>query len=160
MQVYSGTDVANHLKIKPTTLRKYCALLEEAGYTFSRNDQGHRYYSDKDVMALRSVLKAKRSGITLKEAVHGVVHQSEEITTIDDTQNEKERYGSDTMNELKTLIQQQGDMMAKQTEVIQSLSHQIEQQQEQINQLSQRLEAPDDHEQSEEKSIWQRLFKK
>jgi len=49
MKEYSTKDIANIVGIATPTVRKYAQALEKAGYTFIKNDQGFRIFSDKDI---------------------------------------------------------------------------------------------------------------
>lgn len=61
MHYHAPEDVAAVLKIQPSTLRKYALLLQDVGYTFQRNSQGHRWYSDIDITVLRKIITLKNS---------------------------------------------------------------------------------------------------
>jgi DNA-binding transcriptional MerR regulator len=49
MKEYSTKDIANIVGIATPTVRKYSQALEKAGYTFIKNDQGFRIFTDKDI---------------------------------------------------------------------------------------------------------------
>lgn len=82
-------------------------MLEEEGYTFKRNSRNHRYFSDKDVMALQNLLRAKNNSVT------NVTHNTES------------RNDSD-IEELKTLVYKQNELIAE-------LSKRMDKQQEYID---------------------------
>ena len=68
MAFHAPEDIATVLNIKPSTLRKYSLLLEQSGYTFQKNAQGHRWYTDTDLMALRKFITLKdSSGMNLED---------------------------------------------------------------------------------------------
>ena len=72
--VYGSSDVADVLQIQESTLRKYCLLLEKAGYEFLKNEHGHRAFFDNDVIVLRKMIGFKSDAdMTLEEAVKSVV---------------------------------------------------------------------------------------
>ena len=125
MKVYSPSDVAKLLNIKPATLRKYSIMLEEHGYNIGRNSQNHRYYQDKDIITLRSVMTGTKSGITLEESIKNVVNVGEDNTYTNATNNGVQAYESD-ISELKELVNNQ-------TEVIKEFSKRLDQQDEYIN---------------------------
>lgn len=56
---YSPKEISEMLKFEPVTLRKYSIALEKAGYIFIRNENDHRLYTERDVVALQH-LKALR----------------------------------------------------------------------------------------------------
>ncbi|MFD6726048.1 MerR family transcriptional regulator, partial [Streptomyces sp. NPDC060131] len=59
--LYSPGEVSDTLKVKDSTLRKYCGILENAGYSFSKNNRGHRQYTDKDVMTFKKLIAATKN---------------------------------------------------------------------------------------------------
>lgn len=72
--VYSSNDVAAILKIQDSTLRKYAIMLEEQGYKFHKNSQGHRGYFNNDVIALKKLIEIKKHpDMTLKQACVAVI---------------------------------------------------------------------------------------
>lgn len=72
--IYNSGDVATLLNIQESTLRKYCIMLEEHGYTFHKNAQGHRGYFQNDVIALRKLIDIKKHpDMTLKRACDAVI---------------------------------------------------------------------------------------
>lgn len=55
MKEYSTKDIANIVGIATPTVRKYAQALEKAGYTFIKNDQGFRIFSDNDVQIFERI---------------------------------------------------------------------------------------------------------
>lgn len=53
--MYGSKEIAEILGIKPVTVRKYAAALEDAGYIISRSDSGHRTYSEVDATVFREL---------------------------------------------------------------------------------------------------------
>ncbi|MDA2384618.1 hypothetical protein PDN41_23235 [Bacillus cereus] len=51
-QTYWGSEVAKNLGIGLSTLRKYCLVLEEAGYPFERGNNNSRIFYHKDVATI------------------------------------------------------------------------------------------------------------
>jgi len=172
VKVYSPSEISDALQIKESTLRKYCLLLEERGYEFTKNARGQRFYYDSDVITLRKFVTLKDNGMTLEESAEGVVlwhkgNDSEETSIAPistDMQNVMERYVSD-MTEMKGMIH-------KQNEIIMNLSDKIDKQQEYINtNLAERdqklMKALEDNietqkqiaSENEKKGFWKRLFK-
>lgn len=58
-------DVAKHLKIKESTLRKYALLFEAKGYLFARDAQNNRVYSQKDLKILKSFIDLRHQNLKL-----------------------------------------------------------------------------------------------
>lgn len=57
--LYSPSDVAEQLGIQSSTLRKYADVLEKEGYTFIKNERGHRKYRESGVMVFRKIINLK-----------------------------------------------------------------------------------------------------
>lgn len=51
---HTAKYTAKVLKIQVSTLRKYSAVLEKSGYTFTKSNQNHRSYSIHDILVLYS----------------------------------------------------------------------------------------------------------
>ncbi|HWO75584.1 MAG TPA: DUF3967 domain-containing protein [Bacillus sp. (in: firmicutes)] len=86
--LYSSSDTATLLKIQESTLRKYCLMLEEAGYHFHKNEFGHRGFFEKDVIALKRLMQIKKHpDMTLKQACNAVMTwlKEDDITDLDTT---------------------------------------------------------------------------
>lgn len=108
--VYSSSDIADILKVKESTLRKYCLLLEKSGYDFLKNEHGHRAFFDHDVIVLRKMISLKSGAdMTLEEAIKSVIawKKGNDITASD---TEEKRYimrYNDLVGEFKLLQEQQ-----------------------------------------------------
>ncbi|MBM7581089.1 MerR family transcriptional regulator [Jeotgalibacillus terrae] len=147
---YSPSDAAAQLKIKPPTIRKYSLMMEEAGYTFHRDETGKRYYRDKDVMMIRKIITGKNNApdLTLKQLVHSVVGATKNTDiTVSDTKEDQgaQRYIDDMITlikkqnselvqvgEVKTLLETQNNQIGEIVEL-------LKQQQEEINQLNEKI---------------------
>ncbi|MED3783565.1 MerR family transcriptional regulator [Geobacillus stearothermophilus] len=55
MKEYSTKDIANIVGIATPTVRKYAQALEKTGYTFIKNDQGFRIFTDKDIQIFERI---------------------------------------------------------------------------------------------------------
>lgn len=131
MKVYSPNEVAELLKIKPATLRKYSIMLEERGYKIERNSQNHRYYRDKDIITIRNIIRGKDSGVTLEESINNVI-SIDEHNTYTNAINNADKQNSSDIQELKELINNQN-------ELLKDFSIRLDKQQEYIdNQLKER----------------------
>jgi DNA-binding transcriptional MerR regulator len=74
MRVYGSKDLEAMLQVKPSTLRRYCKELEEAGYRFSKNERQQRGFFDSDVANLRHFISLVREGgLAYEEAAKIVV---------------------------------------------------------------------------------------
>lgn len=52
MSEYTTADIANIVGIAKPTVNKYSRDLEKAGYRITRNEKGHRIYTDNDIEML------------------------------------------------------------------------------------------------------------
>jgi DNA-binding transcriptional MerR regulator len=73
-QAYWAGEVADTLGISDSTLRKYCLILERAGYHFLRGDNKRRAFVTRDVMTLKRLQEISQSkNVTLEDAARLVV---------------------------------------------------------------------------------------
>lgn len=140
MTFHAPEDIATVLNIKPSTLRKYSLLLEQSGYTFKKNAQGHRWYSDTDLMALRKFITLKdSSGMTLEDSAEAVFlwSKTESIagraTLSEATQGDTERHET-AINEL-TLEERLLRLIQHQQQTIDRMAQSIQKQEEQNGQI-------------------------
>lgn len=52
MKEYATADIADIVGIAKPTVNKYSRALEKAGYRFTKNERGHRIYTDDDIEIL------------------------------------------------------------------------------------------------------------
>ncbi|HDR3653142.1 TPA: DUF3967 domain-containing protein [Bacillus anthracis] len=126
--LYSPGDVAEQLGIQSSTLRKYADVLEKEGYTFIKNERGHRKYRESDVMVFRKVINLKSdTDMTLENATKQIVswHQGVEVLPLE--RHEVERYEEPDFNAtpLQAMIQDQKEVIEKQNELLQELSKRL-----------------------------------
>lgn len=117
MKVYSPSDIASVLQIKPATLRKYSALLEQYGYHIERNSQNHRYYRDKDIVTIRNVIRGTGGDVTLEQSVQNVIKLASSGELTNDTKSSNESNNSD-IKELKEMVQALTDKVDQQQDYI------------------------------------------
>ncbi|MEK7019591.1 DUF3967 domain-containing protein [Bacillus sp. FSL R9-9410] len=123
--LYSPGEVAEQLGIQSSTLRKYADVLEKEGYTFIKNERGHRKYRESDVMVFRKVINLKNdTDMTLENATKQIVswHQGIEVLPLE--RHEIERYEEPDFNAttLQTMLQDQNEVIEKQNELLQELN--------------------------------------
>ncbi|PEI67991.1 DUF3967 domain-containing protein [Bacillus wiedmannii] len=125
---YSPGDVAEQLDIQSSTLRKYADVLEKEGYTFIKNERGHRKYRESDVMVFRKVINLKNdTDMTLENATKQIVswHQGVEVLPLE--RHEIERYEEPDFNAttLQTMFQDQNEVIEQQNELLQKLNKRL-----------------------------------
>ncbi|MED4680905.1 DUF3967 domain-containing protein [Bacillus nitratireducens] len=126
--LYSPSEVAEQLNIQSSTLRKYADVLEKEGYTFIKNERGHRKYRESDVMVFRKVINLKNdTDMTLENATKQIVswHQGVEVLPLE--RHEVERYEEPDFNAttLQTMLQDQNEVIEKQNELLQELNKRL-----------------------------------
>lgn len=135
--LYSPGDVAEQLGIQPSTLRKYADVLEKEGYTFIKNERGHRKYRESDVMVFRKVINLKSdTDMTLENATKQIVswHQGIEVLPL-------ERYEEPDFNAtpLQAMIQDQKEVIEKQNYLLQELNKRLAEQDQRFTQRESEL---------------------
>lgn len=95
-KTYSTKEISDYLNIADSTVRKWCLILEEHGYTFKRNEFQKREYTERDVIALHKFKDLTKDGaMSLEDAAIAIKTNYNRVTdaaiTMTDTQ-EKERY--------------------------------------------------------------------
>ncbi|AYY25027.1 DUF3967 domain-containing protein [Bacillus cereus group sp. Bce033] len=140
--LYSPGDVAEQLGIQSSTLRKYADVLEKEGYTFIKNERGHRKYRESDVMVLRKVINLKNdTDMTLENATKQIVswHQGVEVLPLE--RHEIERYEEPDFNAtpLQEMIQDQKEVIEKQNYLLQELNKRLAEQDQRFTQRESEL---------------------
>jgi len=126
--LYSPGDVAKKLGIQSSTLRKYADVLEKEGYTFVKNERGHRKYRENDVMVFRKVISLKDdTDMTLENATKQIVSWTQGVEVLPLERHEIERYEEPDFNAttLRTIILDQKDVIEKQNELLQELNKRL-----------------------------------
>ncbi|WP_460272074.1 DUF3967 domain-containing protein [Bacillus sp. NEAU-Y102] len=140
--LYSPGDVAEQLDIQSSTLRKYADVLEKEGYTFIKNERGHRKYRESDVMVFRKVINLKNdTEMTLENATKQIVswHQGVEVLPLE--RHEVERYEEPNFNAtpLQAMIQEQKEIIEKQNYLLQELNKRLDEQDQRFTQRELKL---------------------
>ncbi|MGX5470152.1 DUF3967 domain-containing protein [Bacillus toyonensis] len=126
--LYSPGEVAEQLNIQSSTLRKYADVLEKEGYTFIKNERGHRKYRESDVMVFRKVINLKNdTDMTLENATKQIVSWYQGVEVLPLERHEVERYEEPDFNAttLQMMLQDQNEVIEKQNELLQELSKRL-----------------------------------
>ncbi|PFN61850.1 DUF3967 domain-containing protein [Bacillus cereus] len=126
--LYSPGEVAEQLNIQSSTLRKYADVLEKEGYTFIKNERGHRKYRESDVMVFRKVINLKNdTDMTLENATKQIVSWYQGVEVLPLERHEVERYEEPDFNAttLQTMIQDQNEVIEKQNELLHELNKRL-----------------------------------
>lgn len=114
LPVLSPNDASTLLQIKESTLRKYSLLLEDVGYTFQRNNQNQRWYSDSDIVAFKKLISLKNNtDMTLKDCAEAVLlwSKGQTVTQPSTVVHNDTTQQNDDITELKEMINQQNIML-------------------------------------------------
>lgn len=142
-KTYSTKEIADHLGIADSTVRKYCLTLQEHGYNFRRNEFQKREFTEHDVIALRKFKDLTKDGaMSLEDAAIAVVtgynrNTSNAITVPDTKKND--RY-DERLVEMERKIEDLTEMMNRQLQFNEALMKQMDEQQ---RLLMERLEVSD-----------------
>jgi len=123
--------VAEQLGIQSSTLRKYADVLEKEGYTFIKNERGHRKYRESDVMVFRKVINLKNdTDMTLENATKQIVSWNQGVEVLPLERHEIERYEEPDFNAtpLQAMIQEQKEVIEKQNYLLQELNKRLAEQ--------------------------------
>ncbi|MGE6632469.1 DUF3967 domain-containing protein [Bacillus sp. NPDC077027] len=130
--VYNSSDTAAILKIQESTLRKYCIMLDEAGYKFHKNEHGHRGYFNNDVIVLKRLIEIKKHpDMTLKQACNAVISwvKKKDVTDSDINDITYDERHNDSYNKL---LDEFEEFKKQQEEFNKELIDQLKKQQEYI----------------------------
>jgi DNA-binding transcriptional MerR regulator len=106
--VYWNKEVAELLKVGDSTLRKWCILFEERGYTFLKDEQSRRGFRDQDIVLLRRFRDlTKQAGMTLENAANAVLTRDESPDRTEVVLSKTEERWTFNANALKEYIERQ-----------------------------------------------------
>lgn len=104
-------EVSTKLKIQPSTLRKYSALLEQEGIHFKRTHKNARLYTDSEYIAIKDIIAAVHSGKkSLEEAVLEASKALKKNISVAPRERDSDDVAAATLDEVKQLkiqLQQQ-----------------------------------------------------
>jgi DNA-binding transcriptional MerR regulator len=128
-RIYSPKDMADLLGIEASTLRKYANILEGVGYSFHKNERGHRGYYDKDVITLRKLKElSEHSDMTLEQSANAVMTWVNASDVSVNATNELaiyERFKSE-IAELRDQVAYQQEILKQQTDLIMAMHQKID----------------------------------
>lgn len=179
------SEVSTQLKIQPSTLRKYSALLEQEGIQFKRTHKNARLYTDSEYIAIESIITAVHSD--KKSLEYAVIEASKGLKkslSVAPRNRDSDDIAAATLDEVKQLkiqIQQQEERQKERdmmfVEVLEKMQKKIDQMEAQQKQLLvpvpadpdlETLDSISQEEESEPKekpkkdtrSLWERILNK
>ncbi len=137
------SEVSTRLKIQPSTLRKYSALLEQEGIQFKRTHKNARLYTDSEYIAIESIIATVHSGKkSLEDAVIEASMGLKKGVSVAPRERDGDDIAAATLDELKNLktqLQQQEERQKERdmmfVEVLEKMQKKIDQVEEQNKQL-------------------------
>lgn len=108
--VYKFSQMVEKLQIKDSVFKKYIYELEEKGYVFEKNRQGHRLFYDEDIQALEMFIKMiQYDGVTIEMAAKKISEMNGYNGISDES---KEQH--DVMTLMSQLLEEQRTIYEKQ----------------------------------------------
>ncbi|MEH6916089.1 MULTISPECIES: DUF3967 domain-containing protein [Priestia] len=119
--VYKTGEVLKRLNLKDSVFKKYVFSLEKEGYSFQRNNLGHRLFTEEDIKALEMFLElisydgmtiesvARKIGTANKKQIEPMGHDVMTGNDIDghDVMTEKDASSHDAMTLMSVLLKEQ-----------------------------------------------------
>ncbi|MGR5989377.1 MerR family transcriptional regulator [Bacillus paranthracis] len=78
-KAYWNHEVAEHLQMGNSTLRRWCLELEKQGYIFSKGEQESRAFTKRDVLILEKIKELQSQGEKLEYAIKHVLSKQEQV---------------------------------------------------------------------------------
>jgi DNA-binding transcriptional MerR regulator len=117
MKEYSTKDIANIVGIATPTVRKYSQALEKAGYTFIKNDQGFRIFTDKDIQIFERMKEMSNdTGMPVDRIASMLVN--EQKNEVSDPIRIESEVATPLENELKIIDESDIDRIDRQYEAL------------------------------------------
>lgn len=81
-KAYWISEVAELTGMNINTIRKYCLMLEQKGYRFTRDEQDRRAFLAKDITVIQEMNRLKRvEKMTLEDAVENIILRFTDLNT-------------------------------------------------------------------------------
>ncbi|MFD2615720.1 hypothetical protein [Paenibacillus gansuensis] len=182
IQTWWSKDLARHLDIGESTVRKWSIELEKAGYEFLRDEHNRRTYIERDAIALRQMKDYLAAGMSYSNASQRVANQYRRIDELNNVTgsandnlpaNPSLTADPEVINELKDMLKAMYIELSDAKEQIKALNEVVNAQK-QIAAGSTSAQEERDRERSEKldevlrelreireeknKSVWSRLF--
>ncbi|TCT13130.1 MerR-like DNA binding protein [Natranaerovirga pectinivora] len=110
---YIISDASKRLNVEPHVLRYW---EEELELDIPRNELGHRYYREEDIMALENIKALKDQGFQLK-AIKMLLPNMDQVEDVSDHISENEK-SNDRINEIQDSESNTDNLMEKKSQEI------------------------------------------
>lgn len=135
--IYKPSEIMKRFNLKESVYKKYIAALEKEGYLFEKNQQGHRFFSERDIKTFERFLELIRyDGMTIET----VAKEIGKLNSHNDMpQGEKEGYNVITLveNTVKAALENQG------RQLVEKFNSQYKETQEQLTRIETRAQERD-----------------
>ncbi len=179
-KTYSTKEASDYLGIADSTVRKWCLILEEHGYTFRRNEFQKREFTEHDVIALKKFKDLTKDGaMSLEDAAIAVVTNYNRVpnNAMTTAVTKKDDRYDERYLELERKVDELSEMMSRQLQFNEALLRKLDEQQklfeermelsdhrllESVRMMNAQKELASAQEKPQEtkKGFWQRLFGK
>lgn len=108
--VYKTGEVLKRLDLKGSVFKKYVFSLEKEGYSFQRNNVGHRLFTEKDIKAFEMFLELiSYDGMTIESVARkiGTANKKQIEPMGHDVMTEKDASSHDAMTLVNVLLKEQ-----------------------------------------------------
>lgn len=115
-RVYKVDDVAKSLDIGSSTLRKWMAALQDAGYPWALDEHGWRQILERDLISLRKMQECLASGMTMEQTVREIVENYRPNTREGNSVTREGASNEELLEIVKYIVQEIRDMKEKDRE--------------------------------------------
>ena len=115
-RVYKVDDVAKNLDIGSSTLRKWMAALQDAGYPWTLDEHGWRMIMEQDLISLRKMQECLASGMGMEQAAREIVDNYRPNRREGTSLAREEGSNEELVEVVKYLVQEIRDMKEKDRE--------------------------------------------
>jgi len=149
--VFTTKQVADALSLSSSSIRKYCATMEEAGHVFAKSEQGARILTDIDVQAIERMKKLIGKGAKYPQAAEQAV-KAVKVTEIMAPKETQEDRNDAHMHAIIAVMKEMRNEMQELRKEVQELKE--------VNEAQTLMIEAKAQEEAVKPSIWDRLFRK
>jgi len=121
-RTYLTHEVAKHLLVGNSTLRRYCVELETSGYSFNKDEKNRRLFSITDMIALEQFKDLVKSRKVRAEEAASI------IVKVNNPSKEKDKEIENQNEQLLTILKEILENQRKQEQINQYILREIESQ--------------------------------
>ncbi|WP_228307904.1 hypothetical protein [Priestia sp. J2] len=103
MKEYQSSQLAGIVGISVATVRKYAQYMEKAGYTFIRNESGHRIFLDKHILLFKEFNGLSKTGTASLGHIANTLATKYKELEFDKTKENNEHIGGEAAGDTTLL---------------------------------------------------------